>query len=255
MQKIVWRLGQIIMGYFWGIAFKIDAKMKVSFNDIIGYESQKSDLAKIIRLLELRSTSKCRLRQRIPKGILIDGPKGTGKTLIAKAFIAESKLPFIMISGSEINNAKDIKHLFLAARAKESCIIFIDEFDVMGKENKNNERIIAQLAYEMNKRDHVLVIATTRNIKEISSSLKRPKHFEMFVSMFLPDFDNRMQIIEYCCNKKRVDPSVSVKKLAKKLIGASTLEIIKIMNMAIEIAEQKHHKNVLSKLQKNFQNN
>ena len=213
MQKIVWRLGQIIMGYFWGIAFKIDAKMKVSFNDIIGYESQKSDLAKIIRLLELRSTSKCRLRQRIPKGILIDGPKGTGKTLIAKAFIAESKLPFIMISGSEINN----------------------------------ERIIAQLAYEMNKRDHVLVIATTRNIKEISSSLKRPKHFEMFVSMFLPDFDNRMQIIEYCCNKKRVDPSVSVKKLAKKLIGASTLEIIKIMNMAIEIAEQKHHKNVLSK--------
>ena len=62
MQKIVWRLGQIIMGYFWGIAFKIDAKMKVSFNDIIGYESQKSDLAKIIRLLELRSTSKCRLR-------------------------------------------------------------------------------------------------------------------------------------------------------------------------------------------------
>jgi len=247
MQKIVWRLGQIIMGYFWGIAFKIDAKMKVSFNDIIGYESQKSDLAKIIRLLELRSTSKCRLRQRIPKGILIDGPKGTGKTLIAKAFIAESKLPFIMISGSEINNAKDIKHLFLAARAKESCIIFIDEFDVMGKENKNNERIIAQLAYEMNKRDHVLVIATTRNIKEISSSLKRPKHFEMFVSMFLPDFDNRMQIIEYCCNKKRVDPSVSVKKLAKKLIGASTLEIIKIMNMAIEIAEQKHHKNVLSK--------
>ena len=174
MQKIVWRLGQILMGYFWGIAFKIDAKMKVSFNDIIGYESQKSDLAKIIRLLELRSTSKCRLRQRIPKGILIDGPKGTGKTLIAKAFIAESKLPFIMISGSEINNAKDIKHLFLAARAKESCIIFIDEFDVMGKENKNNERIIAQLAYEMNKRDHVLVIATTRNIKEISSSLKRP---------------------------------------------------------------------------------
>lgn len=247
MQKIVWRLGQIIMGYFWGIAFKIDAKMKVSFNDIIGYESQKSDLAKIIRLLELRSTSKCRLRQRIPKGILIDGPKGTGKTLIAKAFIAESKLPFIMISGSEINNAKDIKHLFLAARAKESCIIFIDEFDVMGKENKNNERIIAQLAYEMNKRDHVLVIATTRNIKEITSSLKRPKHFEMFVSMFLPDFDDRMQIIEYCCNKKRVDPSVSVKKLAKKLIGASTLEIIKIMNMAIEIAEQKHHKNVLSK--------
>ena len=81
MQKIVWRLGQIIMGYFWGIAFKIDAKMKVSFNDIIGYESQKSDLAKIIRLLELRSTSKCRLRQRIPKGILIDGPKGTGKTI------------------------------------------------------------------------------------------------------------------------------------------------------------------------------
>ena len=77
---------------------------------------------------------------------------------------------------------------------------------VLGKENKNNERIIAQLAYEMNKRDHVLVIATTRNIKEISSSLKRPKHFEMFVSMFLPDFDNRMQIIEYCCNKKRVDP-------------------------------------------------
>ena len=132
MQKIVWRLGQIIMGYFWGIAFKIDAKMKVSFNDIIGYESQKSDLAKIIRLLELRSTSKCRLRQRIPKGILIDGPKGTGKTLIAKAFIAESKLPFIMISGSEINNAKDIKHLFLAARGIESCIIFIDEFDVMG---------------------------------------------------------------------------------------------------------------------------
>ena len=59
--------------------------------------------------------------------------------LIAKAFIAESKLPFIMISGSEINNAKDIKHLFLAARAKESCIIFIDEFDVMGKENKNKK--------------------------------------------------------------------------------------------------------------------
>lgn len=247
MQKIVRRLVQIIIGYFWGIAFKIDAKMKVSFNDIIGYESPKSDLTEIIRLIEFRSTSICRLRQRIPKGILIDGPKGTGKTLIAKAFIAESKLPFIMISASEINNAKDIKHLFLAARTKESCIIFIDEFDVIGKENQNNERIIAQLAYEMNKRDHVLVVATTRNIKEISSSLKRPKHFEMFVSMFLPDLDDRMQIIEYCCNKKRVDPSVSVKKLAQKLIGASTLEIIKIMNTAIEIAEQKNHKNVLNK--------
>ena len=98
MQKIVWRLGQIIMGYFWGIAFKIDAKMKVSFNDIIGYESQKSDLAKIIRLLELRSTSKCRLRQRIPKGILIDGPKGTGKTLIAKSIAVEADVPFISMS-------------------------------------------------------------------------------------------------------------------------------------------------------------
>ena len=223
-----------------------ERKTKITFDDIAGLDEEKAELKEIVEFLKepKRFTE---MGAKIPKGVLLYGKPGTGKTLIAKAFIAESKLPFIMISGSEINNAKDIKHLFLAARAKESCIIFIDEFDVMGKENKNNERIIAQLAYEMNKRDHVLVIATTRNIKEISSSLKRPKHFEMFVSMFLPDFDNRMQIIEYCCNKKRVDPSVSVKKLAKKLIGASTLEIIKIMNMAIEIAEQKHHKNVLSK--------
>ena len=245
MQKFIRRLVLIIIGYFWGVAFKIESKMKGCFDEIIGYENQKLDLAEVIQLLKSRSTSNGRLKQRVPKGILIDGPKGTGKTLIAKAFIAESKLPFIIISGSEINSAKDVKHLFLAARVKESCIIFIDEFDVIGKGSKDNERIIAQLTFEMNKRDHVLVVATTRNVNEISYSLKRPGRFEVVISMLLPDFSERMQIIEYCGNKKRIDSSVSIEKLAQRLTGISTLEIMQIMNKAMKIAEQNHHKNVM----------
>ena len=230
----------------------VEKKTGVTFADVAGQGEAKETLTEMVDFLH-HPERYTEIGAKLPKGALLVGPPGTGKTLLAKAVAGEAGVPFFSLSGSDFVEmfvgvgASRVRDLFKQAQQMAPCIIFIDEFDVMGKENKNNERIIAQLAYEMNKRDHVLVIATTRNIKEISSSLKRPKHFEMFVSMFLPDFDNRMQIIEYCCNKKRVDPSVSVKKLAKKLIGASTLEIIKIMNMAIEIAEQKHHKNVLSK--------
>ena len=115
-----------------------ERKTKITFDDIAGLDEEKAELKEIVEFLKepKRFTE---MGAKIPKGVLLYGKPGTGKTLIAKAFIAESKLPFIMISGSEINNAKDIKHLFLAARAKESCIIFIDEFDVMGKENKNKK--------------------------------------------------------------------------------------------------------------------
>lgn len=242
MRNFVRNLIQLFYGWFWGFVFKIDTNLNESFEDIIGYKEQKLDLAEVIQLIKSRKNSK----ERIPKGIIIDGPKGTGKTLLAKAFIAETKLPCIIVSGSEINSPKDVKHLFGSARVKKSCIIFIDEFDVLGQKLKNdvNEKIIAQLNFEMDKKDHILVIATSRDVGRIEYSLKRQGRFERIITMFLPNFDERKEIIEFCSQNKEIESSKTLNKMVKRTVECSTLEIIEIMNNAIKMSNQKYHNKI-----------
>lgn len=113
---------QFTTGWFGRLMFKFDSKIDIRFDDVIGYDAQKIKLRQAISKILNNQESK-------PKGIIIKGPEGTRKTFMAKVFIGEAQMPYMIISGGEVRSATDIKKIFSVARLKKSCIIFFDEFD------------------------------------------------------------------------------------------------------------------------------
>lgn len=115
---------QFTTGWFGKLMFKFDSKIDIRFDDVIGYDAQKIKLRQAISKILNNQESK-------PKGIIIKGPEGTGKTFMAKAFIGEAQMPYMIISGGEVKSATDIKRIFSVARLKKSCIIFFDELGIV----------------------------------------------------------------------------------------------------------------------------
>ena len=149
---------QFTTGWFGRLMFKFDSKIDIRFDDVIGYDAQKIKLRQAISKILNNQESK-------PKGIIIKGPEGTRKTFMAKVFIGEAQMSYMIISGGEVRSATDIKKIFSVARLKKSCIIFFDEFDAIDK-NDNGEKNCAQFNFEMSKKDNIFVVATTRKYRK-----------------------------------------------------------------------------------------
>ena len=228
---------QFTTGWFGKLMFKFDSKIDIRFDDVIGYDAQKIKLRQAISKILNNQESK-------PKGIIIKGPEGTGKTFMAKAFIGEAQMPYMIISGGEVKSATDIKRIFSVARLKKSCIIFFDEFDAIDK-NDNGEKICAQFNFEMSKKDNILVVATTRK-ENIERSVKRLGRFDIKIEMYFPDAKERKEILEYWCQKNEISTSEDSFMIAKKCFGKSFLKIIHIMDVAKDIMQKHNHNEITS---------
>lgn len=227
MQNFVHKLVQVLMALVWRVMFPVNFKMDIRFESVIGYDEQKKELAKAIS--KIQKGEKYR-----PKGIFIGGPEGTGKTLMAKAFIGEAQMPYMIISGGEIKKSADIKRVFSVARLEKSCIIFIDEFDAMSK-NNNEEKIMAQFNFEMSQTDNVVVIATTRR------RITKCGRFDVKIEMKFPNFLERKLIIENWNYQNRMLTEGGIEDIAKKCIGKSFMAIVRILNGAKENVIQYHN--------------
>lgn len=185
---------------------------------------------------------------KMPKGILLVGPPGTGKTMMAKAVAGEANVPFFSISGSEFvemfvgMGAAKVRDLFKQAKEKSPCIIFIDEIDAIGKKrggnfagNDEREQTLNQLLTEMDGFEDntgVIILAATNRPESLDPALTRPGRFDRQVPVSLPDLQGRIAILKVHAQKIKADPNIDYGKVARMASGASGAELANIVNEA-----------------------
>ena len=223
-------------------------KGRVTFNDVAGVDEEKEELEEIVEFL--KSPKKFTdMGARIPKGVLLVGQPGTGKTLLAKAVAGEAKVPFFSISGSEFvemfvgMGAAKVRDLFKQANEKAPCIVFIDEIDTIGKKrdgggmggNDEREQTLNQLLTEMDGFDGkkgVVILAATNRPESLDPALLRPGRFDRRVPVELPDLQGREAILKVHGRKVKMDESVDYNVIARSTAGASGAELANIINEA-----------------------
>ena len=190
-----------------------------------------------------------RLGGKIPKGALLTGKPGTGKTLLARAIAGESSVPFIQCSGSSFVEmfvglgAKRVRDVFELARKNEPCIVFIDEIDAIGKQrsvngapaNDEREQTINQLLTEMDGFDNkaqIVVIAATNRVDILDEALLRPGRFDRKIQVNLPDVHGREKILEVHAKNKNLSEEVSLRDIARQTTGFSGADLANLMNEA-----------------------
>ncbi|WP_367924477.1 ATP-dependent zinc metalloprotease FtsH [uncultured Ruthenibacterium sp.] len=219
----------------------------IKFSDVAGEDEAKENLTEIVEYLH--DPSKYRdIGASMPKGILLVGPPGTGKTMLAKAVAGEANVPFFSISGSEFvemfvgMGASKVRDLFRQAKEKAPCIVFIDEIDAIGKKrdgqaggNDEREQTLNQLLTEMDGFEGnagVIILAATNRPESLDPALTRPGRFDRRVPVELPDLAGREAILRVHAKKVRVDPDVDFNKIARMASGASGAELANIVNEA-----------------------
>ncbi|MCR6669098.1 MAG: proteasome-activating nucleotidase [archaeon YNP-WB-040] len=220
-------------------------KPNVTYDDIGGLESQKQEIREVVELPLKHPELFERIGVTPPKGVLLYGPPGCGKTLLAKAVAHETNATFIRTVGSELvrkyigEGARIVKELFALARRKAPSIIFIDEIDAIGAKRLEDatsgerevHRTLAQLLYELdgfNPRENIRVIAATNRIDIIDEALLRPGRFDRIIYIPLPNEKEREHIFKVHAKKLLLDEGVSFKLLAKETEGMSGADIMKI---------------------------
>ena len=219
----------------------------IKFSDVAGEDEAKENLTEIVDYLHNPDKYK-KIGASMPKGLLLVGPPGTGKTMLAKAVAGEANVPFFSMSGSEFvemfvgMGASKVRDLFQQAKEKAPCIVFIDEIDAIGKKrdgqiggNDEREQTLNQLLTEMDGFEGntgVIILAATNRPETLDPALLRPGRFDRRVPMELPDLKGREEIIRVHAKKIRVGDNVDYSKIARMASGASGAELANIVNEA-----------------------
>ena len=219
----------------------------IKFADVAGEDEAKENLSEVVDYLHNPNKYK-EIGASMPKGILLVGPPGTGKTMLAKAVAGEANVPFFSMSGSEFVEmfvgigASKVRDLFRQAKEKAPCIVFIDEIDAIGKKRDNQlstnderEQTLNQLLTEMDGfegNNGVIILAATNRPESLDPALTRPGRFDRRVPVELPDLAGREAILRVHAKKIKVAPDVDLAKIARMASGASGAELANIVNEA-----------------------
>ena len=220
----------------------------INFSDVEGVDEAEESLAEIVDYLHDPSKYK-EIGATMPKGVLLVGPPGTGKTMLAKAVAGEANVPFFSISGSEFvemfvgMGASKVRDLFKQAKEKAPCIVFIDEIDAIGQKrnsgamggNDEREQTLNQLLTEMDGfegNSSVMILAATNRPESLDPALTRPGRFDRRVPVELPDLDGREKILRVHAKKVKISDDVDFRTVARMASGASGAELANIINEA-----------------------
>ena len=235
-------------------------KEKIVFEDIAGNDNAKQDLQEVVDFLKHPKKYK-ELGAKIPKGVLLVGNPGTGKTMLARAVAGEAGVPFFSISGSEFVEmfvgvgASRVRDLFSKAKKNAPCIVFIDEIDAVGRKrgsgmgggHDEREQTLNQILVEMDGFDgdtNVIVLAATNRADVLDPALLRPGRFDRRVTITLPERKDREAILKVHFKKKPTDDTVDLDKLAAKTAGSSGADLANMANEAAIIAARRNKKKI-----------
>lgn len=239
----------------------IDNKPKVTFKDVAGIDEIKEEVAEIVEFL--RNPKKYQqLGGKIPKGILLAGAPGTGKTLLAKAIAGEANVPFLSVSGSEFVEmfvgvgASRVRDLFDQAKKNAPCIVFIDEIDAVGRKrgagftggHDEREQTLNQLLVEMDgfeSNEGIIVIGATNRPDILDRALLRPGRFDRQIYVPLPDVKGRLEILKIHTRNKPLAEDVDLEVIARSTPGFSGADLANIVNEAALIAARKGHGKIM----------
>ena len=231
-------------------------KVKVKFDDVAGRDEEKGELIEIVDFLK-NTKEYTKMGAKIPKGVLLYGKPGTGKTLIAKAIAGEADVPFISMSGSEFVEmfaglgASRVRKLFDRARRLEPCIVFIDEIDAIGSRRTNgngadteNNQTLNQLLVEMDgfsSEQTIIVLAATNRPEMLDKALLRPGRFDRQIVVPAPDLKGREEILKIHARDKKFAENVTFKGIAEDTAGFTGAELANILNEAAILATKNKH--------------
>ncbi len=236
---------------------KLESDTRVRFSDVAGCDEEKEEMSELIDYLK-NPKKFSRLGAKIPKGILMAGAPGTGKTLLAKAVAGEANVPFYSISGSEFVEmfvgvgASRVRDMFKKAQQTAPCIIFIDEIDAVGRQrgaglgggHDEREQTLNQLLVEMDgigENKGIVIIAATNRPDVLDPALLRPGRFDRQITVALPDAKGRKAILEVHARNKKFAPDVDLGALAKRTPGFSGADLANVLNEAAIMAVRRDH--------------